>query len=326
MANCKKYSLQDLETLRQAAKAVRTSLINAYALADLPLFSAAAELLETSITELPQALAKLGLSPAHEMNSTTLNTNSKLWSASALQQAPSLNILDLEHAPGASGSPSNAINPNDDDTLLRAYPELPTDLDGLDQTDLCQDAFDGHAKEATSNINWADYAGNYGDFLLGDPLDPAFWVFDCDQPWPLSTLHAGGLSNHGADVHSTDSSRLLASSASSSTGLGVRGTASSGLLRSSDGLSSLGTPRTLAIAPSPAANKSNPATATKPQPAVRGPILDARVRKEISDTRQRKACIRCRMQKLKVYGDLLPLEILKLICLRIVFTRSSKSA
>ena len=34
-------------------------------------------------------------------------------------------------------------------------------------------------------------------------------------------------------------------------------------------------------------------------PTSRGPILDARVRKEISDTRQRNACIRCRMQKLK---------------------------
>jgi hypothetical protein len=303
MANCKEYSLQDLETLRQAAKAVRTPLIHAYALSDLPLLSAAAELLETSIPELPQALAKLGLSSAREVNSTTLNTHSKLSSASALQQAPSApgrSLLDLGHTSSATVSPSNAINLSDDDDLLRASLKTPTELGGLDQTDLGPDAFDVHAQEATDDVNRADYAGNYGDFLLGDPLDPAFWVFDCDQPWPPSTLYAGGLSNHDADVHTTDSPWLLAGSASSSAGLGVRGTASSGPLGSSNRPSALGTPRTLAIAPSPAANKTNPARVTKPQPGVKGPILDARVRKEISDTRQRKACIRCRMQKLKV--------------------------
>jgi hypothetical protein len=303
MANCKKYSLQDLETLRQAAKAVRTSLINAYVLSDLPLLSAAADLLETSIPELPQALAKLGLSSTREVNRTTLNNHSKLSSASALQQAPPArgrSLLDLEHISSVSVSPSNATNMNDDEAFLCASLELPTEFGGLDQTDLGQDAFDGHDEEATGDINGPDSARNYGDFLLGDSLDSAFWVFDCDQPWPPSILDAGGLSNHDADVHTIDSPSLLVGLASSSAGLGVRVTASSCPLGSSDRPSALGTPQTLAIAPSPVANETNPAKATKPQPAVRGPIFDARVRKEINDTRQRKACIRCRMQKLKV--------------------------
>ncbi|KAK0644621.1 hypothetical protein B0T16DRAFT_332374 [Cercophora newfieldiana] len=41
----------------------------------------------------------------------------------------------------------------------------------------------------------------------------------------------------------------------------------------------------------------------KAKPSVRRPIMDAGVRKEISDTRQRNACIRCRMQKLKCAPD-----------------------
>jgi len=276
------YSLQDLETLRQAAKAVGTPVVNnAYTLSDLPLLAAAAELLGTSIPELPQALAKLGLS------STT-----------------------LDPPPG----PLNAINLNDDDAVLRASLERPTQLGGLDhngldqndpgQTNLGHDAFDGHGQEATGDINWAEYAGNYGGFPIEDPLDPAFWALDCDQPWLPSTLDTGGLSNDDGGAYTSGPSSLLAGSAASSTGLGVHGNASAAPLMSPDRPSARDTPRTLAIAPGLATGNSI-ARVTKPQPAARGPILDARIRKDISDARQRKACIRCRMQKLKVYEDLL---------------------
>lgn len=302
MTNHKAYSLQDLDTLRQAAKAVCPSSGNGNALSDLALHSTAAELLEISIPELPPALAKLGLS------STTLDTNSKPSSASTLQRtelAQSYSLLDLEHVSNDSVLQSHPINLNDDDALLHPYLKQPMEPGVLGQIKLGLDASDGHDPEAIGEIDWTDYFRGPGYFLPEDPLDPAFWLLDCDEAWLPSTLHTGTPSNHDAELPTSDPPGLLAGPVSSSTTFDFRETPSSDLLRSSDASFGLGKPRTRPIASTSATHNTNPSRASKPQTTMRGPILDARVRKEISDTRQRKTCVRCRMQQLKVGGDLM---------------------